>query len=85
LQTVSHNDVWAIVTCWHIEMRVTWWRNLALLVQGIIQSQSGCLSVIVRHWPQRCHTAMKRPGRLVLVSHKALPGQLGGFRLYFHA
>jgi hypothetical protein len=41
-----------------IEMRVTRLRNLALLVYGIICSRSGCLSVIVRHYPHgpRRHT-----------------------------
>jgi len=55
---LSYNDVWDIVNRWHIEMRVTRLRNLALLVYGIIQSRSGCLSVIVRHWPHgpRRHT-----------------------------
>jgi hypothetical protein len=51
LHMLSYTDVWDIVNRWHIEMRVTRLRNLALLVYGIIQSRSGCLSVIVRHWP----------------------------------
>jgi hypothetical protein len=55
---LSYTDVWEIVSRWHIEMRVTRLRNLALLVYGIIQSRSGCLSAIVRHWPHgpRRHT-----------------------------
>jgi hypothetical protein len=32
LQMLSYNDVWTIVNRWHIEMGVTRWRNLALLV-----------------------------------------------------
>jgi hypothetical protein len=35
---LSYNDVWAPVNRWHIEMRVTRLRNLALPVYGITQS-----------------------------------------------
>ena len=48
---LSYTDVWDIVNRWHIDMRVTRLRNLALLVNGIIRSRSGCLSAIVRSWP----------------------------------
>jgi hypothetical protein len=69
---LSYTDVWDIVNRWHIDMRVTRLRNLALLVYGLIRSQSGCLSVIVRHWPhgprrhvhrlKRIHRFLKNPG-----------------------
>ena len=64
----SCTDVWEIVNRWHIEMRVTRLRNLALLVYGIIQSRSGCLSVIVRCCPRgpRRHThRLKRLDRFL--------------------
>jgi hypothetical protein len=69
---LSYTDVWNIVNSWQIEMRVTRLRNLALLAHGIIQSRSGCLSAIVRHWPdgprrhthrlKRLHRFLKNPG-----------------------
>ena len=61
---LSYNDVWALVNRWHIDMRVTRFRNLALLVYGIIQSQSGCLSIVVRHWPQGARRHIHRLKRL---------------------
>jgi hypothetical protein len=36
LQMLSYTGVWEIVNRWHIEMRVTRLRNLALLAYGII-------------------------------------------------
>ena len=48
---LSYTDIWEIVNRWGIKMRVTRLRNLALLVYGILQSRSGCLSAIVRSWP----------------------------------
>ena len=69
---LSYTDVWDIINRWHIEMRVTRLRNLALLVYGLIRCRSGCLSVIVRHWPhgptrhthrlKRLHRFLKNPG-----------------------
>jgi hypothetical protein len=61
---LSYNDVWALVNRWHIEMRVTHLGNLALLVYGIIQSQSGCLSAIAHHWPHGPRQQIHRLGRL---------------------
>jgi len=55
---LSYNEVRTIVNRCHIQMRVTRLRNLALLAYGLIKVRSGCLSVIVRHWPHgpRRHT-----------------------------
>jgi hypothetical protein len=68
---LSYQDVWSIVNRWGIEMRKTRLVNLNLLVYGIIQSRSGCLSVIVRQWPlgsrrhihrlKRLHRFLKNP------------------------
>jgi hypothetical protein len=62
-------------------MRVTRLRNLALLVQGIIHSRSGCLSAIVRCWTigsprhthrlKRLHRFLKNPGVSVLPVFRA--------------
>ncbi|MEW6650559.1 MAG: transposase, partial [Chloroflexota bacterium] len=61
-----------IVKQWGIRMRATRFRNLILLVYGILHSQSGNLSAIVRHWPngarqhihrlKRIHRFLKNPG-----------------------
>ena len=61
---LSCSDVWDTVNRWRIEMRVTRLRNLALLAYGIIQSRSGCLSVIVRSWPQGPRRHIHRLKRL---------------------
>jgi phage-related protein len=66
LHMLSYTDVWNIVNRWHIKMRVTRLRNLALLVCGIIQSRSGCLSTIVRHWP---HGSTRHTHRLKQFHH----------------
>ena len=68
---LSYDRIWTIVNCWCIQMRVTRLRNLALLVEGIIGSRSGCLSAIVRHWSwgarghvhrlKRLHRFLKNP------------------------
>ncbi len=65
-------EIEQIVNRWGIHMRVTRLRNLILLVYGILQSQSGSLSAIVRHWPygarrhthrlKRLHRFLKNPG-----------------------
>jgi hypothetical protein len=72
---LSYTDVWDIVNRWHIQMRVTRLRNLALLVYGIIHSRSGCLSVIVRHWP---HGPRRHTHRLKRL-HRFLKGQVQNF------
>jgi hypothetical protein len=55
---LSYKKVQTVVNHWGIEMRKTRLDNLNLLVHGIIQGRSGCLSEIVRHWPlgSRRHT-----------------------------
>ena len=68
---LSYQEIWTIVNRWGIEMRKTRLVNLNLLVYGIIQSRSGCLSAIVRHWPlgsrrhvhrlKRLHRFLKNP------------------------
>jgi hypothetical protein len=65
-------EIEQIVNRWGIQMRATRLRNLTLLVYGILQSQSGSLSAIVRHWPfgarrhthrlKRLHRFLKNPG-----------------------
>ena len=37
MQMLSCSDVWAAVNRWHIEMRVTCLRGLALLAYGVIR------------------------------------------------
>ena len=65
-------EIEQIVNRWGIHMRATRLRNLILLVYGILHSQSGSLSAIVRHWPfgaqrhthrlKRLHRFLKNPG-----------------------
>ncbi len=61
---LSYQDIWSIVNRWGIEMRKTRLVNLSLLVYGIIYSQSGCLSAIVRHWPSGPRRHIHRLKRL---------------------
>lgn len=61
---LSYDDIWTIVNAWGIQMRVTRLRNLALLVFGLIQAESGCLSAIVRHWPKGPQRHIHRLKRL---------------------
>jgi hypothetical protein len=65
---LSYTEIWTLVNQWHISMRVTRLRNLALLVEGIIHSRSGCLSAIVRQWsigPRRHIHRLKRLHRFL--------------------
>ncbi len=48
---LSYAHVGTIVNSWQIRLRVTRLRNLTLLVYGLMQAESGCLSAIVRAWP----------------------------------
>ena len=68
----GYAEIEQIVNRWGIQMRATRLRNLVLLVYGILHSQSGSLSAIVRHWPygarrhthrlKRLHRFLKNPG-----------------------
>jgi len=68
----GYAEIVQIVNRWGIQMRATRLRNLNLLVYGILQSQSGSLSAIVRQWPfgaqrhthrlKRLHRFLKNPG-----------------------
>jgi hypothetical protein len=46
----GYSEIERIVNLWGIQMRATRLRNLVLLVYGILHSQSGSMSAIVRHW-----------------------------------
>ena len=87
---LSYTDIWDIVNRWCIEMRVTRLRNLALLVQGIIHSRSGCLSAIVRCWTtgptrhihrlKRLHRFLKNPGVSALPVFRAVAAVMWPYR-----
>ena len=95
---LSYDGIWSIVNCWCINMRVTRLRNLALLVEGILHSRSGCLSAIVRHWSwgaqkhvhrlKRLHRFLKNPKVSALPVFRSAaaviwPNRPGGKRTSF--
>lgn len=68
---LSYRQIWTVVNSWPLEMWLTRQRNICLLVYGLVNSRSGCLSAIVRAWPlgsrrhahrlKRLHRFLKNP------------------------
>lgn len=61
---LGYKEVAMIVNCWGIQLRKTRQVNLVLLVTGLLDSRSGCLSAIVRRWPTGARRHVHRLKRL---------------------